>query len=58
MFLLGVATFYVRYKGQGSPLIQVLRRDGGLYYMSMLGEPFNLPSWPARLAHHKRQHSV
>ncbi|TEB21510.1 hypothetical protein FA13DRAFT_98796 [Coprinellus micaceus] len=36
MFLLGIAAFFVRYKGQGSPLIQVLRRDGGLYYMSML----------------------
>lgn len=35
--MLGVVTFVVRYKGQGSQLVRVIRRDAGLYYLSLLG---------------------
>ncbi|TEB28652.1 hypothetical protein FA13DRAFT_1735487 [Coprinellus micaceus] len=34
--LLGVATLFVRFKGHGGRLIQVLRRDGGIQYLSLL----------------------
>ncbi|TEB28622.1 hypothetical protein FA13DRAFT_1815724 [Coprinellus micaceus] len=34
--LLGVMTFVARYKGQGSRLVQVIRRDGGINYLSLL----------------------
>ncbi|TEB28628.1 hypothetical protein FA13DRAFT_774572 [Coprinellus micaceus] len=34
--LMGVITLAVRYRGQGGRLIQVLRRDGGVYYLSLL----------------------
>jgi hypothetical protein len=37
LFLLGVATFIVRYKGQAGQLIQVLCWNGGAYYGSLLG---------------------
>ncbi|TEB28590.1 hypothetical protein FA13DRAFT_1735433 [Coprinellus micaceus] len=34
--LLGVFALVVRYKGQGGRLVQVIRRDGGLHYLSLL----------------------
>ena len=36
---MGVITLAVRYKGQSGRLIQVIRRDGGVYYLSLLGMP-------------------
>jgi hypothetical protein len=35
--LLGVATLVIRYNGQGGRLVQVIRRDGGRHYISLLG---------------------
>jgi hypothetical protein len=35
--LLGIVTLVIRYKGQDGRLIQVIRRDGGLHYLSLLG---------------------
>jgi hypothetical protein len=35
--ILGIATLIVRYKGTGSRLLQVIRRDGGVHYLSLLG---------------------
>ncbi|TEB28620.1 hypothetical protein FA13DRAFT_1815723 [Coprinellus micaceus] len=34
--VLGVVTIVVRYKGQGGRLVQVISRDGGLHYLSLL----------------------
>ncbi|TEB27475.1 hypothetical protein FA13DRAFT_1816390 [Coprinellus micaceus] len=34
--LLGIVTLVIRYKGQDGRLIQVIRRDGGLHYLSLL----------------------
>ncbi|TEB28572.1 hypothetical protein FA13DRAFT_1793766 [Coprinellus micaceus] len=34
--LVGVATLAVRYKGHRGQLVQVIRRDGGAYYLSLL----------------------
>jgi hypothetical protein len=39
---MGVITLAVRYRGQGGRLIQVLRRDGGVYYLSLLGMLWSL----------------
>ncbi|TEB28641.1 hypothetical protein FA13DRAFT_1793808 [Coprinellus micaceus] len=36
LFGLGALTLVVRYKGQGGRLLRVLRRDGGIHYMSLL----------------------
>ncbi|TEB25825.1 hypothetical protein FA13DRAFT_1817260 [Coprinellus micaceus] len=35
LFFLAVITLFVRYKGQKGPLIQVITRDGGLYYVAL-----------------------
>ncbi|TEB24805.1 hypothetical protein FA13DRAFT_1287540 [Coprinellus micaceus] len=37
LFLVGVTTFAVRYKGHGGGLVRVMLRDGGLHYLSLLG---------------------
>ncbi|TEB28588.1 hypothetical protein FA13DRAFT_1735429 [Coprinellus micaceus] len=34
--MLGIMTLVARYKGQGGVLVQVIRRDGGLNYLSLL----------------------
>ena len=36
--LLGVVTLVVRYKGQGGRLVQTIRRDGGVHYLSLIGQ--------------------
>ncbi|KAJ3529340.1 hypothetical protein NMY22_g9040 [Coprinellus aureogranulatus] len=40
LFLLAGATLIVRYKGHNGQLIRVLRRDGGLYYITLAGIRF------------------
>jgi hypothetical protein len=35
--LLGVVTLIVRYRGQSGGVIQCLRRDGGMHYLTLLG---------------------
>jgi hypothetical protein len=35
--LLGIVTLVTRYKGQGNRLVQVIRRDGGLHYLLLIG---------------------
>ncbi|TEB11406.1 hypothetical protein FA13DRAFT_1823768 [Coprinellus micaceus] len=34
--LLGIVTLVARYKGQGSHLLQVIRRDGGIHFLSLV----------------------
>ncbi|TEB28638.1 hypothetical protein FA13DRAFT_775290 [Coprinellus micaceus] len=36
LMLVGAVTLIVRYKGSGGHLIQVIRRDGGVHYLSLL----------------------
>ena len=36
--LLGVVTLITRYRGQGGGVVQVIRRDGGIHYLSLLGK--------------------
>lgn len=35
--IIGVVTLVVRYKAQAGRLLQVVRRDGSIYYLSVLG---------------------
>jgi hypothetical protein len=35
---LGVLTAFIRYRKNNGQLIKVIRRDGGVYYLSTLGE--------------------
>lgn len=42
LLVLAIATLIVRYKGHSGGLIQVLRRDGGLYYVALAGQCRNL----------------
>ncbi|TEB36896.1 hypothetical protein FA13DRAFT_1727271 [Coprinellus micaceus] len=37
LLTLGISTTVLRYKGQNSGLVKVLRRDGGLYYLLLTG---------------------
>ncbi|TEB28613.1 hypothetical protein FA13DRAFT_1711638 [Coprinellus micaceus] len=36
LVLLGIETLVARYKGQRAPLVQVIRRDGGIHYLSLI----------------------
>jgi hypothetical protein len=51
--LLGIVTLVARYKGQGSHLLQVIRRDGGIHFLSLVGE---LPSSPPQFTLSKPGH--
>jgi hypothetical protein len=42
-------TLVARYKGQGGVLVQVICRDGGLHYLSLLGECCQLFVNPSRI---------
>ena len=36
--LLGVVAIFKRYKCHGGQLVQVIRRDGGMYYLCLIGQ--------------------
>ncbi|KAJ3546258.1 hypothetical protein NMY22_g2122 [Coprinellus aureogranulatus] len=48
LLLLALATFAIRYRGQSGPLFQVLRRDGGLYYIALAGQFSSFPDFYTR----------
>lgn len=37
LLVVAIATFIVRYKGRSGRLVQVMRRDGGVYYIALAG---------------------
>lgn len=38
LLLAAIATLVVRYRGRSSRLLQVIRRDGGVYYLALAGK--------------------
>ena len=38
LLLLAVSTVFLRYRGHKGRLIHIIRRDGGLYYVTLAGE--------------------
>ena len=45
--IIGVVTLVVRYKAQAGRLLQVVRRDGSIYYLTVLGSfsIFSVPTY-------------
>ena len=54
--LVGAVTLVYRYKGQNGRLVQIIRRDGGVHYLSLLGWSCQHP----RMFHviHNSQHAT
>lgn len=42
LLILAIITVTVRYKGHNGRLFEVIRRDGGLYYITLAGQPMSL----------------
>lgn len=38
LLVLAIVTIAIRYKGHNGKLVQVLRRDGGAYYLALAGQ--------------------
>lgn len=55
LLILVVGALIVRYKGHSGRLVRVIRRDGGLCYIALAGEPLLIPtlSCSASLRYHQ-----